>query len=77
MLKGVMKLVIIASFMVRVFPIRELKPGFIGGGNRDTRRKPQTIHKPLTIFFSIHVQFRFFFNQHKKKLIFVFPVMPK
>jgi hypothetical protein len=31
MLKGVMKLVIIASFMVRVFPIRELKPGFIGG----------------------------------------------
>jgi hypothetical protein len=32
MLKGVMQLVIIASFMVRVFPIRELKPGFIGGG---------------------------------------------
>jgi hypothetical protein len=27
MLKGVMQLVIIASFMVRVFPIRELKPG--------------------------------------------------
>ena len=33
MLKVVMKFVIIASFMVRVFPIRELKPGFIGGGN--------------------------------------------
>jgi hypothetical protein len=77
MLKEVMKLVIIPSFMVRVFPIREMKPGFIGGGNWDTRRKPQTIHKPLTICFSIHVQFRFFFNQHKKKLIFVSPVMPK
>jgi hypothetical protein len=33
MLKVVMKFVIIASFMGRVFPIRELKPGFIGGGN--------------------------------------------
>jgi hypothetical protein len=66
MLKGVMELVIIASFMVRVFPIRELKPGFIGGGNWDNRRKPQTIHKPLTIFFSIHVQFRFFLINIRK-----------
>jgi hypothetical protein len=49
------EVLIIASFMVRVFPIRELKPGFIGGGNRDTRRKPQTIHKPLTIFFGQYV----------------------
>jgi hypothetical protein len=33
MLKVVMKFAIIASFMGRVFPIRELKSGFIGGGN--------------------------------------------
>jgi hypothetical protein len=42
MLKGAMQVVIIASCMVRVFPIRELKPGFIGRGNRDTRRKPHS-----------------------------------
>ena len=40
--------------------------------------KKATDHSQATDnLFSIHVQLRFFFNQHKKKIIFVFPVMPE